>query len=175
MSKLMVQVSDAAELLAVHSYFPDMLLLRLFSFREPIFSSGRGHDVQTQSQRARRDKATMGRVTALSKSKFRDGSKLEHLLKIVAMVQNNSVSLNLTWAKHTVTSCKWTRGQCSVKGSSASPKMSNVKKQVVEYVLLCVHFTDSITNRTHSVFVKQLPITGLGSHSSPSSRHSDRQ
>lgn len=37
-SRLMTQLSDPAELLAVHTYFPDMLLLRLLSFRVPVFS-----------------------------------------------------------------------------------------------------------------------------------------
>lgn len=38
-SRLMKQLSDPAILLAVHTYFPDMLLLRLLSFRVPVFSS----------------------------------------------------------------------------------------------------------------------------------------
>jgi len=38
-SRLMKQLSDPAELLAAHTYFPDMLLLRLLSFRVPVFSS----------------------------------------------------------------------------------------------------------------------------------------
>lgn len=39
MSRLMMQLSDPAELLAVQTYFPDMFLLRLLSFRVPAFSS----------------------------------------------------------------------------------------------------------------------------------------
>lgn len=38
-SRLMKQLSDPAELLAAHTYFPDMLLLRLLSLRVPVFSS----------------------------------------------------------------------------------------------------------------------------------------
>lgn len=39
MSNLMLQLWDPAELLAVHTYVPAMLLLRLLSFRLPVFSS----------------------------------------------------------------------------------------------------------------------------------------
>lgn len=39
MARLMKQLSDPAGLLAVHTYFPDMLLLRLLSFRVPVCSS----------------------------------------------------------------------------------------------------------------------------------------
>lgn len=95
MSKLMVQVSDAAELLAVHTYFPDMLLLRLLSFREPVFSSGERHSGQTQCQSARRDRATIGRVPVPSMKRLRDGSELQHLLPKVAIVQNTSIRLCL--------------------------------------------------------------------------------
>lgn len=38
-SRLMKQLSEPAELVAVHTYFPDMLLLRLLSFKVPVFSS----------------------------------------------------------------------------------------------------------------------------------------
>lgn len=39
MCRSISQVFSATVLLAVHTYFPDMLLLRLFSFRVPVFSS----------------------------------------------------------------------------------------------------------------------------------------
>lgn len=35
----MKQVSDPAVLLALHTYFPDMLLLKLLNFNVPVFSS----------------------------------------------------------------------------------------------------------------------------------------
>jgi len=38
-SRLMKQVSSPAELDEVHTYFPDILLLRLFSFKVPAVSS----------------------------------------------------------------------------------------------------------------------------------------
>lgn len=41
-SRVTEQLSDPAELLAVHMYFPDMLLLRLLSLRVPVLSSERG-------------------------------------------------------------------------------------------------------------------------------------
>lgn len=49
-SRLMEQLSDPAELLAVHIYFPDMLLLRLFSLRVPVFSSKTASNTEEYSQ-----------------------------------------------------------------------------------------------------------------------------
>lgn len=42
MSRLMKQLSVPAGLVAEHTYFPDMLLLRLLSFRVPVFSLSMG-------------------------------------------------------------------------------------------------------------------------------------
>lgn len=49
-SRLMKQLSDPAELLAVHTYFPDMLLLRLLSFRVPVFSSKTAQNTEDYGQ-----------------------------------------------------------------------------------------------------------------------------
>lgn len=51
MSRLMMQLSDPAELLAVHVYFPDMLLLRLLNFSVPVFSSRMFQNVEDEVRR----------------------------------------------------------------------------------------------------------------------------
>lgn len=49
-SRLMKQLSEPAVLLAVQVYFPDMLALRLLSFRVPVFSSETAADTEDSAQ-----------------------------------------------------------------------------------------------------------------------------